>query len=152
MDRDELFEEIRSLLLEPQQATVTNPWHYEDADLIPQIRSALRYLRVAGVNVSATMALDGTITGDLTETQGILLSTFVGERLILGDLIQKLADGELGSYFKAGSDVLDNRDAATYFTKVADTYRLDFQAVLSIALSNADGGTNSVFSGTTDVS
>lgn len=149
MTKAELIEEVRSLLNEAQLSTVEKPWHYTDVEFIPQIRSALRFLRTRGVATTGVMDKDGTFsTEPSTEVEGALIALYVAEKLISGDLTQKLADGELGVIFKAGSDLIDTKVAAQSFSKAASGMADQFQTLLTIALSNADGGLNSVFGGT----
>lgn len=145
MDRDELFEEIRTLLREPQTATVANPYRYTDLDLVPQIRSALRYLRTTGVPSDAVMDTTGTLTTEPDETEGMLIAFRVAAMLLSGDLIKKLNDGELGVLFKAGPDTLDTKTATKSFETAAASYQQEFQKLLTIVLADVDGGTNNVF-------
>lgn len=148
MDKTEIYAEIRALLREPQAATTTNPWTYVDADLAPQVRSALRHLRVKGLTVTGVFDATGNFTTEATETEGMLISLFVAERLIVGDLMQKLNEGELGVIFKAGSDMIDTKQAATSFEKMASRYRTEFQTLLTIALASGADTTSGVFTET----
>lgn len=149
MTKAELIEEVRSLLREAQLDTVSKPWHYTDVDFVPQIRSALRFLRTRGLAVAGVMDKDGTFSVEpADEMEGSLIALFVAAKLVSGDLTQKLADGELGVIFKAGSDLIDTRSAAQSFSKTATEFYDQFQSLLTIALTNADGGLNSVFGGT----
>jgi hypothetical protein len=146
MQKTELFEEIRSLLSEPQSATVSKPWHYTDEQLIPQVRSALRFLRTRGAKTTGMMTTDGVFTVDPgTETEGSLLALYVASRLVSGDLMQKLASGELGVAYQAGSDSIDTKNAADTFKQVSKRYDSEFQSLLTITLSVEDGGVNSAF-------
>lgn len=142
MTKAEIFEEIRALLREPQAGTVERPWNFTDADIVPQIRSALRHLRTRGLATTGVMDMRGEFTTvPATEREGALIALFVAEKLVSGDLIQKLHDGELGVVFRAGSDMIDTKEAAKSFQKVATTYREEFQILLTIGLTDADGGT-----------
>jgi hypothetical protein len=145
MTKAELFEQIRALLLEPQVSTVSNPWHFSDEEIVPQVRSAIRHLRVKGFLALAVMDLDGQLTTEPDETEGMLISYFVAEKLLTGSLVQKLNAGELGVIFKAGSDLIDTKQAAKEFSSVAVEYGVQFDAFFIIAQANADGGVNNTF-------
>ena len=146
MDRDELFEEIRALLLEGQTvAGVVQPYRYDDTELIRQVRSSLRQLRVVGVSTEAEMTVDGTLDPEPTEAVGTLISYVVAARLLTGDMTQKLMEGELGVHFRAGRDVIDTKDAERGLQRVAVEYSLKADTMLTIVLSDQDGGANSVF-------
>jgi hypothetical protein len=139
MNKAEVLEEIRTLLREPQVETVENPWNYGDLDLSPQVRSALRNMRTMGL-----AALDGvTYGGDpeefsrpLTEPEGMMLSLFVAHRLLAGDLVQKLLEGELGIYLNAGGDVIDTKTATRAFREVADHYHARLESMIAVAVAN----------------
>jgi hypothetical protein len=145
MTKDEIYEEIRSQLREAQEATVTTPWRYDDKDLVPQIRSALRYLRTVGLPVLAVMDTSGTFETDPTETEGLLIALRVVNRLLTGDLMRKLLDGELGVVFRTGSDLIDTKTASTVFESASSRSGEEFDRLLTIALANTDGGSRSIF-------
>lgn len=139
MTKAELFEEIRSLLREPQIETVSDPWLYSDEDLEVQVRSALRHLRVLGLSVQAVWDENlKDFTTLPTEREGILIALIVAERLLTGDLIQKLYDGELGTYINAGGDVIDTKTATRAFQAAADRFRERID--LMVAVVNARDG------------
>jgi hypothetical protein len=144
MTKAEVYEEIRTLLREPQAATTENPWNYLDADLEPQVRSALRNMR----NMGLTALSEVTFTGDplefsraLTEAEGLMLSLFVAHRLLNGDLIQKLLEGELGIYLNAGGDVIDTKTATKAFKDAADDYKQQMTSLLAVALATGTNAT-----------
>jgi hypothetical protein len=145
MTRDELFEEIRVLLGEPQANLVDNPWEYSDLDLVPHIRSAIRHCRMKGVRMLAVISTDGDLTSAPTEGEGVLIALRVAGSLLKGDLLQKLLDGELGIYFRAGPDIVDTRDGAADFRRAADRYEGEFERALGIMLAQTQGGNDSVF-------
>lgn len=145
MGQDELYEEIRALLFEAQVDTVDKPWHYHDDELTFQVRSALRYLRAVGVSTDAEVDVDGTFTTSPTETIGTLLAYIVASRLLNGDLIQKLLEGEIGIHFRAGRDVMDTKTAAHAFREKASQYKVEAEALMTIVLTDADGGAESIF-------
>jgi len=151
MQKAEVYEEIRALLREPQVNTVTKPWNYRDEDIVPQIRSALRYLRTGSGLAAVVGAMDatGTFAPEPTDMEGMLIALFVAHRLIGGDLTQKLAAGELGVLFKTGGDTIDTKQASSEFQKVASAYADRFNVMLAIALANQDGGSNSVIGDST---
>ena len=136
MGMEEVIEEIRTLLREPQETTVENPWNYAAAELTPQIRSSLRHLRVSGLNLLATMDDAGAFVTDPTEIEGVLISLFVAERLISGDLIQKLLEGELGIYLNAGGDVIDTKTATLAFRSAADRLRYRYDTLVQVSVAN----------------
>lgn len=138
MGLDEVREEIRSLIREPQLNVSANPWEYDNNDLIIQIRSALRRLRLYGIT-TATVDKDGTLTGTLDDVTGLLLASYVAFKLINGDLTQKLLDGELGLVFRAGTDMIDTKTATIHFREVASDYKDEYDALLAIALTSSDG-------------
>lgn len=145
MDKATLYEEIRALLREPQVQSVADPWEYKDQDFVPQVRSAIRHLAARGVLVVAVMDTNGEFTTDPAEKEGLLIALFVADRLLSGDLIQKLKDGELGIYFKSGVDIIDTRQAERAFGVAATRYRDDFQALLTMVLTDQDGGADSIY-------
>lgn len=151
MTRAEIEEEIRAILREVQVGTVQNPWTFTSDDFTPQIRSALRQLAVkyATVLISAkpegVMDTTGAFTTEPGDAEGILIAQFVAMRLIKGDLIQKLMDGELGVIFKTGSDYIDTTQASRAFKDAADDLQMEFNAGLTIQLTNLDQGTNNIF-------
>lgn len=145
MTVDELYEEIRAQLREAQEGAVAKPWRYGNADIVPQVRSALRHLRVLGVPLAPTMTTAGVLSEELTETQGLLVALRVVQRLLSGDLVQKLLDGELGVVYRSGADYVDTKTASMAFTSLATSVDEEFQRYLMIALANADGGSNSIF-------
>jgi hypothetical protein len=148
MNKLELYEEIRALLREPQQATTSNPWNYTDTDFAPQVRSALRHMRAKGLTVVGVMDAAGQFSTAPTEREGMIIALFVADRLISGDLMQKLQDGELGVVFKTGSDLIDTKQAAREFSSTASAYRTEFQTLMAIALADGVNANSSVYSGT----
>lgn len=145
MNKDEIYEEIRALLREPQVGTVENPWRYDDYDLEIMCKSALRNLRIKGIPVTSAFTHEGELEPIPSETEGVLIALFVASRLLTGDLTQKLMDGELGIYFKAGPDVIDTQTVARHFHTVADKYDREFRTMLTVALTNLDGGDANVY-------
>lgn len=140
MTKAETIEEIRALLREPQRDTVADPWNYRDLDLVVEIRSALRNLHVVGLAPTVTMDEAGVFGSDPTETEGVLIALFVAERLLSGDLIQKLIDGELGIYLNAGGDVIDTKTATIAFKDAATRIRDRFDTIISVGLATSAGG------------
>lgn len=146
MNEAELYEEIRALLREAQVSKVSDPWKYTDEDFVPQTRSALRNLRVRGLLVEGAMDSDGIFTTEPTEIEGLLIAYFVAERLVSGDLLQKLADGELGMVFKTGPDLIDTKTATRSFEDFGKRWRMEFDALLAIAMAGQADGLQSVLS------
>jgi hypothetical protein len=147
MTRDELFEEIRTLLREPQLDSVSDPWTYSDEDLILQVRSTLRHLKAQGVTTTADMGTDGTMSADLTARHGALVSLHVATKLLRGDMIRKLNSGELGIYFKSGTDVVDTKTVANNFRDVSTKYDGEYEVLLLLSLNDINGA--EVFGGPT---
>jgi hypothetical protein len=145
----EVAQEIRSLLREPQLNTVSTPWTYDAGDLNVQIRSAFRYLRVLGVDPIATVDADGEFSEDIAENVGLLVAYYVAHRLVAGDLAQKLIDGELGVLFRTGTDIIDTKTASQSFKAVAAEYEFRFDTLLAMSLTDAEGGSSSVYGGQT---
>lgn len=146
MTKSELFEEIRNLLREPQINTVSQPWLYTDQELTLQVRSAIRHLSVLGVqSFTAVMTTDGALTSEPTAEQGLLIALYVVQRLLVGDLTNKLLQGDLGIYFRAGSDIIDSKTAAGEFQKAATGYKAEYERLLTMVLSDAIDVANSVF-------
>lgn len=146
MTKDELLEEIRSRLREPQLQTVETPWEYREIDLVMEIRSALRYLRVIGVPVTATMSPVGALGGTLDENVGIAIACWVSSRLFAGDLARKLGKGELGVYFRAGPDIIDTRNVNSFFAATADAYEGEFKKLVAIILASGAENQNAILS------
>jgi hypothetical protein len=142
MTKDEVFEEIRAALNEAQVNTVSKPWHYTDVDIVPQVRSALRNMRIIGIPTLADMDPSGDFTTEPTELEGVLIALFVANRLLSGDLMQKLLDGELGVIFKSGPDMMDTKMAAAGFQQSADKFMFRFDVLVAIALSGVSLGDN----------
>lgn len=145
MDKAELLEEIRGLLMEPQVETVEEPYHYPDDILIVQIRSAIRHLISLGVPIEVTVSTAGVFSDDLPDTHGLLVAYHVAMRLLRGDMIQKLKDGEMGVSFRAGRDVIDTKSAGYLFEGKADEYDLEYRVLLTNFLADEDGGVESVY-------
>lgn len=151
MTRADIEEEIRAFLREAQAPTVEKPWNYTSADFTPQIRSALRHLGIAyqavlpGAAPTAVMAADGSFTTEPGDSEGLLIAYFVAARLLNGDLVQKLMDGELGIIFKTGSDYMDTTQASRSFKEMADYAQLKYDALLVMTLANLDSGTLNVY-------
>lgn len=137
MNKAELFEETRALLREPQVGTVQQPFTYDDADLIPQFRSAFRRLSVIGIVPihQGAMDIDGTLTQEPSDLVGITACLYVAARLLKADLVQKLLNGEMGLVFTSGPDTIDTTTVARQFANKADAYDLEYQGMLTIALS-----------------
>lgn len=152
MTAAELFEEIRTLLREAQANTIETPWLYRDMDLIVQIRSAFRYLRTVGVVSLADYQMDetGVILLDdeedeIEEADGVMVAHLVAVRLIKGDLVQKLASGEVNVMYKAGLDTIDTREASKALGMAANAFSSTFQTLLTISLSGTVNEAASVF-------
>lgn len=142
MDRDTLFEEIRTRLREVQEQTVTDVWLYQDEDLIMAVRSAIRQLRVIHVALEFDLDLTGAFDTDPTETQGMLLALKVVADLLKGDLTKKLNNGELGVSVKSLLDSYSSTEGAKGFAKAAESYAEEFKTLLTIVLSdNVDTAT-----------
>lgn len=150
MQLAEIYDEIRTILSDAQQSVGAVHYRYPDAVLLRQVRSALRYLRVVGPAPLGTVDEEGEVTGEFTESEGLLLAYRASERLLDGDLTQKLYDGELGLYFKTGSDVIDTKSAAQLLGSKARECSKNFQVLLAVVNTAANPGNTSVFSGTSD--
>ena len=136
MDKQELHEEIRAILREALIESSLKEWHYRVDELDAQIRSALRYLRTIGVDLGgAVMDTMGVLDPEPEEDVGVLVSYFVAHRLLTGDLIQKLTDGELGIYWKEGLDVIDTRDQLRSMNKSAAEIHDRYNRILNIILT-----------------
>lgn len=147
MDKDELYEEIRAMLREPLLSTTARPWRYTDDELLVQVKSAARQIRARGVTTTLEIASDGSFTTDPEEMEGLLIAYLVAERLLSGDTMQKLLDGELGVLFKAGSDTIDTKGAVRSIEMGAKQYRTEFENLLTIALANGSAG-GTIWTGT----
>jgi hypothetical protein len=145
MTKDEIYEEIRTQLREAQEATVQTPWRYDDGDLVPQIRSAIRYLNVLGVQNVGVMNTSGEFTTEPSPVIGLCIAYRIVHRLLTGDLMRKLLDGELGVVFRSGSDYIDTKTASQSFALIAERAEGEFSLLLAAAMANADGGASSVF-------
>lgn len=145
----ELYEEIRALLREPQASTVDTPWFYDDDALTIQVRSALRHLRVLGLATGIDLTPDGVFNTDPEESLGVLLALYVSSSLLTGDLVRKLADGELGIYLNAGGDVIDTKTATIAFKETANGYQQRFEMMLTVVLTASTDEASSVYSGPT---
>jgi hypothetical protein len=145
MTKDEIYEEIRTQLREAQESVVTSPWKFGDKDFVPHIRSALRHLRAVGVVTTGVMGTDGEFSADPGEIEGLLIVHLLVGRLLTGELTRKLLDGELGVVFRSGGDMLDTKTATTAFREVATQAKEQYDSLLTVALANADGGSNSIY-------
>lgn len=143
MTKDDLFEDIRALLKQPQAFIIDEPWDYGDEDLIIHVRSALRHLRSRGVTLEVDFSIDGELTGDLTESTGVLVSLYVAAYLLRGDLNNKVLNGSVGVVWRAGMDMLDTKTAAISLVQAAKDYERQYKELLMIVLS--DAGTIEVF-------
>lgn len=147
MTRKEIYEEVRALLREPQIESVEDPYTYTDDELDVQLRSALRNLRSLGLPLRTQLLEEGVLAPQPSESQGVLLSLYIASGLLSGDLTQKLRDGDLGVYFRVGSDVIDMKTATTNFRQVSEKYRDRFEVLLTIALTDTVNASGSVFGG-----
>lgn len=145
MDKDTLFEEIRTRLREAQEDLCTDPWLYQDEDLIKSTRSAIRQLRALKISLPVDMDLSGIFTPDPTETQGVLIALKVCADLLKGDLAGKLNKGELGVSVKSVLDTYSSTEAARGMKEVANSYKMEFDALLTIVLTDATDAASAVF-------
>lgn len=145
MDQETLFEEIRTRLREAQEDCVSDPWIYEDEDLVVSVRSAIRHLRSLGVSLDLSMNLSGVFDTDPTETQGMLIALKVASDLLLGDLTKKLNKGELGVSFKSVMDSYSSTEASRAFQNAGKAFAMDFKTLLTIVLTNNTDTASGVF-------
>lgn len=145
MDKDELFEEIRTRLREAQEDICTDPWLYSNEDLIKAVRSAIKHLRVIGVTLILDMDLSGTFDTDPTETQGMLIALKVCADLLKGDLSHKLNEGSLGVSITSVMDTYNTNVGAVGLQSVAKAYKLEFNELLTIVLADATDTASAVF-------
>lgn len=145
MTKSDLFEEIRNLLRDAQVNTVSNPWLYSDEELTFQVRSAIRHLTVKGISLSAVMSSVGALSPEPTTEQGLLIALYVVARLLSGDLVHKLLQGELGVSYKSGPDSIDTKGAASEFSKAADKYQMEYESLLTMSLTDTVDAGSSVF-------
>lgn len=141
MGKAEIFEEIRTRLKEPQQEIGAEVWRYDDVELIRQVRSSLRTLRALGVNTDAVMSEEGVLDPSPTDNVGMLIALDVCQRLLSGDLTQKLLDGEIGTYFRVGPDIIDTKTAMTAFQKHGQRLVDEFERLLVMVLADTNDGT-----------
>lgn len=144
MQTAEWYEEIRTLLNEAQVSTVAQPWTHTDVQLVGQIRSVLREMRAKGVLTTAVIDVDGNVAAEPADDEALCVAYRVAARLLRGDLLTKLAAGELGTLFQAGRDIIDTRNAADAFTAVATQYQKEADMLLILMLSKG-GDVQSVF-------
>jgi hypothetical protein len=145
MTKEELFETIRALLHEPQKDTVEAPYTYGDAELVFQVRSALRLLRVVDLvrDTSPVVMTDkGVLAPEPSEELGLLIAYYVAKELLTGDMLGKLRDGDMGMYFRAGPDVMDTRAAVPAFQTASANLDAKYQALLTIIIAKADSATS----------
>ena len=145
MDQETLFEEIRTRLREAQVNCVTDPWRYEDEDLILAVRSAIRHLRSLKVSLALDMDSSGTFDSNPTETQGMLIALKVCSDLLRGDLSKKLSNGELGVSVRSVLDAYSTTEGATGLAKSAGQYQKDFETLLAIVLTDGADPASAVF-------
>lgn len=151
MTLDEILEEIRTLLREPLAATVETPWTYENEDLIPVIRSAMRHLRSAGVLTAPVLSQTGELETVASERVGLLASFRVSSQLLTGDLTTKLRDGEMGTYWRDGTDILDTREAVKRLEGASGRYESEYRRLLAIELTSATDSGASMIGGSSTV-
>lgn len=140
MGLDELFEEIRTLLREPQGRTVEAPYTYTNAELILSVRSALRHLRSVGIQTKGVLDTSGTLEPALEEAVGVLVALYVAKNLLEGDMVSRLNSGELGMYFRTGPDVMDTRGSVPAFKEAAARYRERYEVMLTLVLTRGIEG------------
>ncbi len=145
MDRDILLEEIRTRLREAQEDCDLDPWIYQDEDLIMGIRSAIRHLRALKVTLALDLSLTGAFDTDPTETQGMLIALRVCSDLLRGDLSKKLSSGELGVSARSVVDSWSTIEASKGLKKASDSYKEDFDTLLTIVLSDGIDTASGVF-------
>lgn len=145
MDIDTLLEEIRTRLREAQEDTCTNPWLYQNEDLIKAIRSAIRHISVLGVPIPSDLDLSGTFTVDPTEVQGMLIALKVSADLLKGDLANKLNSGELGISVRSVVDSFSTTEASKGMQGIAKAYLRDFDTLLTIVIVNSTDVASAVF-------
>jgi hypothetical protein len=138
MTTAEIIEDIRSRLNEFQVNTVDRPWAYRTEEFTPHMRSAIRQLRALGVVVAPTMDESGVLSDELTDTIGVLVSIIATIRLVRGDLLTKLRDGELGVIFRTGADLIDTKTAATRMENAATELDRDIDTLLAVAMASAE--------------
>ena len=140
MTKQELFEEVRTLLRDAQVAAVSSPYRYGDEDLTYQIRSALRWARTQGVVTDAAMSTEGELAPEPSEPVGLLLAYRTAANLLQGDLISRLHSGELGMYFRAGDNIIDTKTAAGAFRFAAALFQNEVASLLFQLLSENNIG------------
>lgn len=146
MDKDELFEDIRTRLREAQENVCSSPWLYSDEDLVKATRAALRHLRSIGVTaLTMTMDLSGNFDAIPTEQQGVLISLKVCADLLNGDLAKKFNEGSLGVSISSVMDTYNTNVSATGFEKSAGEYTKQFDRLLTIILTDATDTASAVF-------
>lgn len=145
MDQETLFEEIRTRLREAQADTVSDPWLYEDEDLIWSVRSAIRNLRALGVEMEFDMDVTGAFDTDPTELLGVLIALKVCSDLLRGDLTTKLQNGELGVNIRSVMDTYSTVESSRAFAKAAAAYTQDFDTLLTIVLTSGVDTASAVF-------
>lgn len=148
MLRAEIIDEVRALLREPTLPTEVALWTYYDTDFTPLFRSGIRHLQGVKVPITAVVGSDGEFTPEPTATQGLLLALFCAERLVTGDLLRKVRDGDYGTVFRTGPDLLDTSQVARTIERFAADLRTRYQKYLTIALS--DSGSDDIVFGTPD--
>jgi hypothetical protein len=143
MDIDEVLEQIHTLLRDPSEPTSTFQALYDDTDLLWQMPSALRSLRALGVDIATLMTDEDEFDVDPTERQGVLLALRVAAIMLRGELTRRVFSGAAGLLFRMGDDLIDTKTAAIEFGKMAASYDMEFNTLLTIELS----GENEVFGG-----
>jgi hypothetical protein len=148
MLRSEIIDEVRALLREPALPTEVALWTYYDEDFTPLLRSGLRHLQSMKVPVTSVVGTDGELTPEPAATHGLLLALFCAERLVAGDILRKVRDGEYGTVFRSGPDLLDTTQVARTIERFAADLHGRYQKLLTIAVS--DGGSDDIVFGTPD--
>lgn len=138
MTADEIFEEVRTRLNELQVNTVDRPWTYQLDQLVPHARSAMRGLRAKNIVLRPTMNAEGVLSAEISDTLGVLIAAMTASRVVKGDLLQKLREGELGVVFKTGADSIDTTTAARALQSGADEMDMDVEALIAVALASLD--------------
>lgn len=137
MVKADIFEHVRSLLLDAQQNVGIDPTQvYTDDELILHVRSALRHVKAIGVPTDAVMTTLGVLSPEPADNVGLLIALKVVMTLLRGDMIQRVTSGEFGILFSMGNDTIDTKTAAIQFKNTADDFEEDYRNLLTIILSD----------------
>ena len=101
----------------------------------------MRAVRAVGIALEPTMSKAGVLSLDLSDTLGTLISAMSASRIVKGDLLMKLRDGELGVIFRTGADLIDTKTIANELRTSTGTMEDEVATLIAVALASSSQST-----------